>query len=105
MERMIQRIFPQAAVYEAANTAEALNLTRQVAPPLAFVDVVLGEESGIRCAQRLKATSAQLRVVLMSAYPDREFHRRGLEAGASAFVDKKDMDAKALYEIVMDAVN
>jgi DNA-binding NarL/FixJ family response regulator len=104
LERMIGRIYPQAAVYEAANTAEAVALTRQVEPPLAFVDVVLGEESGIRCAQRLKAESAHLRIVLMSAYPDREFHRRGLEAGASAFVDKKDMDTTSLYEIIMDAL-
>jgi CheY-like chemotaxis protein len=28
-------------------------------------------------------------VVLISAYPDREFHRQGLEAGAAAFLDKK----------------
>ena len=105
MERMINRIYPQAAVYEAANTAEALNLTQRFDPPLAFVDVVLGDESGIRCAQRLKAISGRLRIVLMSAYPDREFHRSGLEVGASAFVDKKDMDANALYQIIMDAVS
>lgn len=104
MERMIGRIYPQAAVYEAANTAEAVSLVQQFRPPLAFVDVVLGEESGIRCAQKLKAHSSQIRIVLMSAYPDREFHRRGLEAGASAFVDKKDMDTTALYQIIMDAV-
>lgn len=104
LQRMIGRIYPQAVVYEAANTNEAVALAQQVAPPLAFVDVVLGDESGIRCAQRLKAQSSQLRIVLMSAYPDREFHRRGLEAGASAFVDKKDMDTTSLYEIIMDAL-
>lgn len=104
MERMIGRIVPQAAVYEAANTSEAVALVQQFHPPLAFVDVVLGEESGIRCAQKLKAQSSHIRIVLMSAYPDREFHRRGLEAGASAFVDKKDMDTNTLYQIIMDAV-
>lgn len=104
MERMIGRIYPQAVVYAAANTAEALALARQVHPPLAFVDVVLGDESGIRCAQQLKAQSSNVRIVLMSAYPDREFHRRGLEAGASAFVDKKDLDTNALYQIILDAV-
>lgn len=104
LERMIGRIYPQATVYEAANTAEAVALAQQVEPPLAFVDVVLGDESGIHCAQRLKAQWTQVRIVLMSAYPDREFHRRGLEAGASAFIDKKDMDTTSLYEIIMDAL-
>lgn len=104
LERMIGRIYPQAAVYEASNTAEAIALVHEAKPPLAFVDVVLGDESGIHCAQRLKAQSSQMRIVLMSAYPDREFHRRGLEVGASAFVDKKDMDTNSLYEIIMDAL-
>lgn len=104
LERMIGRIYPQAAVYEASNTAEAIALVHEAKPPLAFVDVVLGDESGIHCVQRLKAQSSQMRIVLMSAYPDREFHRRGLEVGASAFVDKKDMDTNSLYEIIMDAL-
>jgi DNA-binding NarL/FixJ family response regulator len=104
MERMIGRIYPLATIYEAANTAEALALTQRFYPPLAFVDVVLGDESGIHCAQKLKAVSSHLRIVLMSAYPDREFHRRGLEVGASAFVDKKDMDANTLHQIIMDAI-
>ena len=38
----------------------------------------------------------------MSAYPDREFHRRGLEAGAMAFLDKKDLDAATLHHILED---
>ena len=38
--------------------------------------------------------------VLISAYPDREFHRQGLEAGAVAFLDKKDLDAATLSQII-----
>jgi hypothetical protein len=40
--------------------------------------------------------------VLISAYPDREFHRLGLEAGAIAFLDKKDLDLAALRQVVDD---
>ncbi len=36
------------------------------------------------------------RIVLISAYPDREFRRLGLNAGAVAFLDKKDIDAATL---------
>jgi DNA-binding NarL/FixJ family response regulator len=104
MRRMIGRIYPQATIYEAANTEEALALVQRVAPRLTFVDVVLGEENGIRCTQRIKAEARQARVILMSAYPDREFHRLGLQAGASAFIDKKDLDTETLYQIIMDAV-
>jgi len=103
LRRMIGRVYPQAMIYEAENTADALHLTDRVGPQIAFVDVVLGDEDGIRCTRRIKASSPASRVILISAYPDREFHRRGLEAGATAFLDKKDLDAATLFQIINDA--
>lgn len=44
------------------------------------------------------------RILLLSAYPDRAFHRLGLEAGAAAFLNKKDLNAVALREVINDAV-
>lgn len=105
LRRMIGRIYPQAVIYEAENSEDALHLVRQVSPQLTLVDVVLGDESGIRCTRLLKSHSRHLRVVLMSAYPDREFHRMGLEAGANAFLDKKDLDAATLSQIIADTID
>jgi DNA-binding NarL/FixJ family response regulator len=79
-------------------------LVQQVAPQLVLVDVVLGDEDGIRCARRIKAMSPLARIVLISAYPDREFHRLGLEAGAVAFLDKKDLDAMVLQQVIDDLI-
>lgn len=104
LRRMVERIYPDAVIYEAKNSADALHLVQQVSPRIAFVDVVLGDESGIRCTRQIKNLSRQARVILMSAYPDREFHRMGLEAGANAFLDKKDLDAATLYQIVTDTI-
>jgi hypothetical protein len=52
----------------------------------------------------VKAVSPATRVVLISAYPDREFHRLGLNAGAIAFLDKKDLDAAAVRQVTDDAL-
>jgi hypothetical protein len=41
---------------------------------------------------------------LISAYPDREFHRLGLEAGAVAFLDKKDLNTDVLRQIIQDSI-
>jgi hypothetical protein len=43
-------------------------------------------------------------VVLISAYPDREFHRLGLEAGAVALLDKKELDTAVLRQVIDDVV-
>ncbi len=102
LRRMVGRVSPQASIYEAGNIAEAVRLAQHVAPQLVLVDVILGDEDGIRCARRIKALSPQSRIVLISAYPDREFHQLGLRAGAVAFLDKKDLDAATMRQMIGD---
>lgn len=104
LRRMAARVSPQARVCEAGNIGEAVQLVEHIPPQLALIDVILGEEDGIRCARRIKALLPECRVVLISAYPDREFRRLGMEAGATAFLDKKDLDAEALRQMIDDLV-
>jgi len=104
LRRMIGRAYPKAMIYEADDIEEAVRLTKSIRPSLMLVDVVLGDEDGIFCTRRLKSLCPDSRVVLISAYPDREFHRLGLEAGAVAFLDKKDLDSAALEQIIEDTI-
>ncbi|HEY89577.1 MAG TPA: response regulator transcription factor [Thermoflexia bacterium] len=102
LRRMVGRASPQAVIYEARNVKEAVRLAGALSPALMLVDVVLGDEDGIRCTRRLKALCPSSRIILISAYPDREFHRLGLEAGAVAFLDKKDLDVAVVRQILED---
>jgi DNA-binding NarL/FixJ family response regulator len=104
LARVIGKTYPGAVLYEADDVAEALRLARQVRPHLGFVDVVLPEEDGIQCVRRIKAMLPATRLILISAYPDREFRRLGLSAGAVAFLDKKDLDAATVRQVVDDAL-
>jgi len=100
--RMVGKAYPDAAIYEADCIQAAVTMAQQVTPRLALVDVVLGDEDGIQCTRRLKATHPAMRIILISAYPDREFHRRGVEAGVVAFLDKKNLDAATLRQVIQD---
>lgn len=102
MRRMVGKNYPEAMVYEAENIEVALKMVQSVKPSLVFADVVLGDENGIDCAARIKAISPTTRIVLISAYPDREFRRAGLAAGAIAFLDKKDLNNATLREVIAD---
>jgi DNA-binding NarL/FixJ family response regulator len=104
LHRMVSRLYPQATIYEAEDTRSAEQLAERASVQLALVDVILGDEDGIRCARRLKALQPQARIILISAYPDREFRRLGLEAGAAALLDKKDLDAATLRQIIDDVL-
>jgi DNA-binding NarL/FixJ family response regulator len=103
LQRMIGKVCPEAIIFEAEDIQSAVHLSQMVKPQLVLIDVVLREgEDGIRCTRRVKAVVPRARVVLISAYPDREFHRRGLEAGAVAFLDKKDLDVPTLRQVMRD---
>jgi DNA-binding NarL/FixJ family response regulator len=102
LRQTINLVHPRAMIYEAENTAEAVHLAERVHPKLIFIDMILGKENGIQCTKLIRKQSPQARIVLISAYPDREFHRLGMEAGVVAFVDKKDLDRSALLQILGD---
>jgi len=102
LQLMIGRLCPGATLYEADCIEEAVRLVKAVDIQLALIDVVLGDESGITCARRIKAARPQNRVILISAYPDREFHRLGMQSGAVAFLDKKDLDMPTLRQVIDD---
>ncbi|MDQ6694966.1 MAG: response regulator [Chloroflexota bacterium] len=105
LRRMVSKNCPQAVVYEASNIALALRAVEEFQPQLVLVDVVLGDENGIDCVQRIRELAPQGRAVLISAYPDREFRRAGRNAGAVAFLDKKDLDNAALREVLADLID
>ncbi len=102
LRQMVAKAAPQAQIYETGSIQKALQLAKCVTLHLALIDVVLGDENGIQCTRNLRTISPATRIILISAYPDREFHRSGLEAGAVAFLDKKDLDIATCQQIIND---
>jgi len=102
--RLIGRIAPTAIIFEADSMAEALRIGEKAQPNLGIIDVVLEDEDGILCASYLKSLSPFTRMILISAYPDREFRRRALSAGAIAFLDKKDLDMASIRQVIEDTL-
>jgi len=81
-------------VGEAYDIPDAETKTRATRPDLAIVDVMLPEINGVEGAARLKALAPDLRVILVSAYPDRInlLRQAAHDAGAEMFVAKDDLD-------------
>ena len=105
LRKSVERVAPGAVIFEAEGVDSAESLTRQNNFQLIFVDVVLGNEDGISCVARLRPILPSARIILITAYPDREFHRRGLDAGASALLDKKNLDSTVLAQILQDTID
>lgn len=103
LQRVLGKLHPQANLYAVHDVSSAISIAKSIKPDIAFIDVVLGDDDGIRCARRIKAISKETRIIMISAYPDREFHRLSIAAGAIAFLDKKDLDSRTLKQVINDA--
>lgn len=99
---VIAKANPSTRIYEAETIDEAIQLTEKIDFQLAFLDVILHDEDGITCARKIHKAKPNVRIVLISAYPDREFHRQGLASGASAFLDKKNLDLSTIKHVIDD---
>jgi len=100
--RMLVKLDPRATIFGASNIKHALDLIHSKKFKLAFIDVILNDENGIDCVEQIKKIQADIRIILISAYPDQEFHKEGIKAGAIAFLDKKNLGSSTLHHIVED---
>jgi len=100
--RILGKLDPRATIFGANNITHAVDLVQSKKFKLAFIDVILNDENGIDCIEQIKKIQADIRIILISAYPDQEFHKEGIKAGAIAFLDKKNLGSSTLHHIVED---
>jgi CheY-like chemotaxis protein len=91
----------------ASTTAEALRQVRDVKPDVALVDVGLGNESGFDLARRIRSETSldPSRVILISCYAGEDLGDLITDAPVAAFLSKSRLSARAIREVLGDAVD
>ena len=95
--------FPPLRLREARNMEEALTLAGQAPLDLILVNLELPGGNGIETARALRRLHPACRVVVMSVNDSVALRIAALEAGAEAFVSKRDLRL-ALHPIVATLV-
>ena len=83
--------FPPLRLREARNMEEALKLAEQAQLDLVLINLELPGPNGIEAARVLRRTYPSCRVVIMSVTDSAALRIAALEAGAEAFVSKRDL--------------
>ena len=86
----------------ATNGADAVQLASVLDPDVALLDVLMPGMDGIEAAALIRAGSADVGIVLVSALDDSTTVAAALGAGANAFVTKHDA-IDQLGEILVEA--
>jgi DNA-binding NarL/FixJ family response regulator len=91
--------FPPLRLREARSMEEALRLAEQAVLDLVLVNLELPGTNGIEAARTLHRRYPACRVIIMSVSDSAALRIAALEAGAEAFVSKRDLRL-ALHPIV-----
>ena len=89
---------------EAADGEELLSLLERAPADVALVDTRMPKMSGLEAAQAIKERFPQVRVLMLSAFDDRDVVIGALDAGARGYI-LKDRDAHQLTEAVLAVVD
>ena len=108
VRQMIRRTLLRARyqVATAEHGAEAWNLLQVQHFDLLVSDVDMPEMNGIELVEHIRGNSrlAHLPIILLSYKGREEDRRRGLEAGADAYVTKGEFQEQAFLQVVTDLV-
>jgi NarL family two-component system response regulator LiaR len=89
-------------VGDAANGAEAVDLSRATRPDVVIMDVVMPVMDGPTATVRIREVSPETQVVALTSFVDEELVARTIEAGAISYL-LKDSRPEALVQAVRDA--
>ncbi|MDD2721922.1 MAG: response regulator transcription factor [Gallionella sp.] len=74
---------------EAASGMEAINKVRTEHFDLLLLDINLPDKHGIEVLKQLKAEQPDLKIIVLSMYPEEQYGVRALKAGAMGYINKQ----------------
>jgi CheY-like chemotaxis protein len=80
----------------ARSGEEAVQIVSQQFPDIVIMDIQLPGMNGIEAVRRIKQMNPQTQAVILSMYNDRAFREDAMKAGASAYINKHDMQVELI---------
>jgi DNA-binding NarL/FixJ family response regulator len=88
-----------SVVGEASNGAEAITLVDELTPDVLVLDMEMPIMDGVEVARQLQASNSPVRILVLSAYDDRQYILEMLNMGAAGYLIKDEAP-----EVIVEAV-
>jgi two-component system, NarL family, invasion response regulator UvrY len=86
-------------VGEAGSGQEVLNLIRERACDVVLLDIAMPDGGGLEILAQLRNLKPDLRVLILSMYPERQYAVRALKAGAAGYLTKESAPEELLTAV------
>jgi two-component system invasion response regulator UvrY len=99
LKQILAEAFPELAVGEAADARQTLESVAKQAWDVVLLDINMPGRSGIDVLQDLKSLYPQLPVVVLSAFPEKDYAIRAFKLGASGYVSKQSASSELIAAV------
>ncbi len=99
LRQMLSRVPDISVIGDASNCADALRLSKDLVPDVILMDVSMPGIDGIETTRSLLKENPGAKVLALSAYLDKGFVDRMLEAGAVGYISKTADDEELIRGI------
>lgn len=99
LKRLFDRVPEIEVVGEASDGLEALYFVQALAPDVLLLDIEMPVMDGIEVVRRLREAKTSVRILVLSAYDDREYIRALLEIGVSGYFVKGEAPGKIVEAV------
>lgn len=86
--KSLSPFFPDAIYGEASNSAEVLQHITKKGWDLLILDISMPGRSGLEVLKEVKTIHPEMKVIVLSMYPEEQFAVRCIKNGASAYLTK-----------------
>jgi two-component system invasion response regulator UvrY len=88
VREILEEALHNLEVYEASSAAETLKVVREDVFDIVLLDISFPDGSGLDVLRQIRTFSPQIRVLLLSMYPEEQYAQRALRLGAVGYLTK-----------------
>lgn len=99
ISQLLHEAFHDINVVEACDTNELLEHALNQHWDFIIVDIVMPGSGGIEAMKKIKEHNKSLPVLVISTYPQEQYSRQVIAAGADGFLNKADVSDQLVYAI------
>lgn len=91
-------------VHEAADGTELINQLKQAPVDVILMDINMPQMNGIECAEKIKADSPEIKIIMLSMHADHETIQNAVKVGIDGYLPK-DTEKEELEHAIQTVCN